>query len=91
MSGEPESTEEDRPTEELPGVPATKRNRAKSAVLWGVVGGFTFLVLAQGYLLVGGDLPFRYAWLFVVAAAVTSGSSVMVFLTEHRVGSKRRT
>ena len=82
---------DDQSGAEPPGVPATKRNRAKSAALWGLVGGFTFLVLAQGYLLFGGGLPFRYPWLFGVGVTVTAGSSVTVYLTEHRVRSKRRT
>ncbi|WP_418281476.1 hypothetical protein [Halorubrum sp. DTA98] len=78
-------------TPDPPGVPATKRARAKSATLWGVVGGFAFLVLAQGYLLLGGDLPVPYAWLFVVAVGVTAVSGGLTYLTEHRIGSKRRT
>lgn len=82
---------DDPSSAEPPGVPATKRNRAKSAALWGLVGGFTFLVLAQGYLLFGGGLPFRYPWLFGVGVTVTAGSSVTVYLTEHRVRAKRRT
>ncbi|MES3162393.1 MAG: hypothetical protein PPP55_12645 [Halorubrum sp.] len=76
------------------GVPATRRNRVKSAALWGAVGGFAFLVLAQGYLLLGGTLPVPYAWLFGLAAAVSVGSGWMTYLTEHRIarkGRKRRT
>jgi len=80
--------------DDAPGVPATKRNRVKSAVLWGAVGGFAFLVLAQGYLLIGGELPFRYAWLFGLAAAVAVGATGLTYLTEQRIRaerSKRRT
>ena len=77
--------------EELPGVPATRRNRVKSATLWGLVGGFAFLVLAQGYLLVGGELPFRYAGIFPLAAVVALVAGGITYLTEHRVGAKRRT
>ncbi len=86
-SGGPGDAEGDDP---LPGAPATPRNRAKSAVLWGLVGGFSFLVLAQGYLLLDGDLPFAYAWLFVVAAGVAVGSAGVTYGVEHRV-AKRRT
>ncbi len=73
-----------------PGVPATPRNRAKSAALWGLVGGFAFLVLAQGYLLFGGDLPFPYALLFGVAAVVALAAGGLTYVAEHRV-AKRRT
>ena len=90
-SAEENFSGDDRPVEDPPGAPATKRNRTKSAVLWGLVGGFSFLVLAQGYLLLGGGLPFRYAWLFGVGITVSAASSVAVYLTEHRVRSKRRT
>ncbi len=76
--------------DDVPGVPATPRNRAKSAVLWGLVGGFAFLVLAQGYLLLGGSLPFPYPWLFGVAAGIAAGSGGLTYVTEHRV-AKRRT
>nr|WP_089384047.1 hypothetical protein [Halorubrum vacuolatum] len=76
--------------DEIPGVPATPRNRAKSAVLWGLVGGFAFLVLAQGYLLLGGGLPFPYPWVFAVAGLIAVGSAGLTYATEHRV-AKRRT
>jgi len=78
-------------TAETAGVRATKRARAKSAVLWGLVGGFTFLVLAQGYLLVGGDLPFAYAGLFPLAGGITLTSAIIAYATEHRLRAKRRT
>ena len=69
----------------------TRRARAKSAVLWGLVGGFAFLVLAQGYLLVGGDLPFAYAGLFPLAGGITAASAAIAYVTEHRLRAKRRT
>ena len=78
-------------TDDPPGVPATRRARAKSAVLWGLVGGLAFLVLAQGYLLADGTLPFRYATLFPLAGAVGATATGTVYLTEHRVREKRRT
>ena len=76
---------------EAVGPRATKRARAKSAVLWGLVGGFAFLVLAQGYLLVGGDLPFGYAGLFPIAGAIAVASATIAYATEHRLRAKRRT
>ena len=74
-----------------PGVPATRRARAKSAALWGLVGGFAFLVLAQGYLLLDGSIPFAYSGLFAVAAGLTAVAAAIVYVTEHRVRAKRRT
>lgn len=76
------------------GVPATPRNRLRSAGLWGAIGGFAFLVAAQGYLLTGGSFPFEYAWLFGLAAAVAAAAGTLAYLTEHRIarrGAKRRT
>jgi len=81
-------------TDSVPGVPATPRNRAKSATLWGAVGGFSFLVLAQGHLLLGGDLPIRYAWLFALAGIVAAVAGGAAYLFEHRIAArlaKRRT
>ena len=74
-----------------PGVPATPRARARSAALWGVGGGFAFLVLAQGYLLVDGDLPVGYAGLFAIAGAIAVASGGLAYATEHRLHAKRRT
>ncbi len=68
----------------------TRRERLLSASLWGLVGGFAFLVLAQGYLLTGGTLPFAYPWLFGLAAGV----AVAAAGATHRIGPdrpKRRT
>ena len=79
---------------DAPGVPATRRNRLRSAALWGAIGGFAFLVATQGYLLVGGTLPVGYAWLFGLAALVAVVAGALAYLTEHRIarrGMKRRT
>jgi len=65
--------------------------RVKSAALWGAVGALAFLVLTQGYLLVGGDLPFGYAGLVPIAAVVGLGSGGLAYLTEHRLVAKGRT
>ncbi|EMA61460.1 hypothetical protein [Halorubrum lipolyticum] len=78
-------------TTEPPGVPATPRARAWSAALWGLGGGFAFLVLAQGYLLLDGDLPFGYAGLFALAGAIAAASGGIAYATEHRLHAKRRT
>ena len=75
-----------------PGAPATPRARARSAALWGVVGGFAFLALAQGYRLVGpGSLPVGLGGTVLVALAVAVGSAGITYLAEARLRAKRRT
>mgnify|MGYP006302372295 CR=1 FL=1 len=77
---------------EAPGAPATPRARARSAALWGIVGGFAFLVLAQGYRLLGpGSLPVGFAGTVVVAVAVAAASAGITYLAEARLRAKRRT
>ncbi|WP_280588293.1 hypothetical protein [Halorubrum sp. Boch-26] len=66
-----------------------KRARAKSAALWGIVGGFAFLALAQGFLLVAGDLPVGYGGLVGLVAAVAVASGGIAYATEHRLRAKR--
>jgi len=74
-----------------PGVSATRPARARSAALWGLVGGFAFLVLAQGYLLVDGDLPFGYVGLFALAGTIVVASGGIAYATEYRLHAKRST
>ena len=74
-----------------PGAPATPRTRARSATLWGLVGGFAFLALAQGYLLVDGGLPFGYVGLFALAGTIVVASGGIAYATEYRLHAKRRT
>ncbi|ELZ43837.1 hypothetical protein C463_09234 [Halorubrum californiense DSM 19288] len=77
---------------EQPGAPATPRARARSAALWGVVGGFAFLALAQGYRLLGpGSLPVGYWGLALVAFAVAVASAGLAYVAEVRLRAKRRT
>ncbi|WP_424014266.1 hypothetical protein ACOZ35_14740 [Halorubrum xinjiangense] len=74
------------------GAPATPRARARSAALWGIVGGFAFLVLAQGYRLLGpGSLPVGLWGLVLVALAVGVASGGLSYLAEARLRAKRRT
>ncbi|AUX10501.1 hypothetical protein AArcSl_2890 [Halalkaliarchaeum desulfuricum] len=61
------------------------RDRRKSALLWGVIGALAFLVVAQGYLLLGGDLSFGYAGLFPLAGAIGAALGVTSYLFEHRL------
>ncbi|MFO8115957.1 MAG: hypothetical protein R6U01_11505 [Halorubrum sp.] len=67
----------------------SKRARAKSAALWGVVGGLAFLVLAQGVLIAAGALPVGYGGLVALAAAIAVASGGIAYATEHRLRAKR--
>jgi|GEM_PF-454189 hypothetical protein len=66
-----------------------KRARAKSAALWGLVGGFAFLVLAQGFLIAAGSLPVGYGGLLGLAAAIAVASGGIAYAVEHRLWAKR--
>ena len=72
-----------------PATRPTKRARAKSAALWGLVGGFGFVVLAQGFLIVAGDLPVGHGGVVGLAAAVAVASGGIAYATEHRLRAKR--
>ncbi|ELZ59156.1 MULTISPECIES: hypothetical protein [Halorubrum] len=75
-----------------PGAPATPRARARSAALWGAVGGFAFLALAQGYRLLGsGSLPVGIGGQALVAFAVAAASAGISYAAEARLRAKRRT
>jgi len=75
-----------------PGAPATPRARARSAALWGAVGGFAFLALAQAYRLLGpGSLPVGLRGLVLVAFAVAAASAGISYAAEARLRAKRRT
>ena len=77
---------------EQPDALATERARARSATLWGVVGGFAFLALAQGYRLLGpGSLPVGLGGLALVGVVVAVASAGITYLAEVRVRAKRRT
>ncbi|QAU12938.1 hypothetical protein EKH57_09515 [Halorubrum sp. BOL3-1] len=75
-----------------PGAPATPRSRARSAALWGIVGGVAFLALAQGYRLVAAaSLPIGVGGLALVAVGVAAASAGLSYLIEARLRAKRRT
>ena len=67
------------------GPPIHPRDRRKSALLWGVIGALVFLVVAQAYLLLDGDLPFGYAGLFPLAGAIGAVLGVTAYLFEPRL------
>jgi len=91
MAGEDDEGNEREPggRSDGPAARPTKRARAKSAALWGLVGGFAFAVLAQGFLLVAGDLPVGYGGVAGLAAAVAVASGGIAYATEHRLRAKR--
>lgn len=68
---------------------STRRDRLRSAVLWGVVGGFSVVVSAQGWLLVGGSIPVSYGGVAALAGGVAATTAAVTFVTEHRIARKR--
>jgi len=64
------------------GAPARRR---RSALLWGLVGALTFLVLVQGYNLLGGRLPAGPAAIGAVAAVVWAGATAVAYVAEPRM------
>ena len=59
--------------------PAPLSPAARASLLWGVVGGLAFLVLVQGYELVGGEsvtVPAKVG----VALAVTAGATLLTYV-----------
>ena len=58
--------------------------RTKSSVLWGLVGGLSFLVLLQGYELFAGT-PADLGVKFGVAVLVAAGATVVSYAVHPRV------
>ena len=72
--------------------PVSRRARARSAVLWGLVGGLAVLALAQGYRLVAvGSSPPGVGRLVVVALVVAAVTAGITYVAEARLLAKRRT
>ena len=65
-------------------------SRAKSAVLWGTVGAFAFLVLQLGYRWLIGPLPLGAVGTLLAALAVAAVVAVASYLTENRLTRKGR-
>ncbi|QLG49089.1 hypothetical protein [Natrinema halophilum] len=73
----------------MSGHPAEKRgidSRTRSAVLWGIVGFLSFLVLLQGYALVDEPIV-SIGWGLVIASLVGFGSLVGSYLLEPRIAA----
>ena len=67
------------------------RPRTKSSVLWGAIGGFAFLALAQGYQLVVGPFGVGIPALFGVAVLVAVVVAGVTYVAEPRLATKGRT
>ncbi|MFB6222078.1 MAG: hypothetical protein ABEH86_00180 [Haloarcula sp.] len=58
--------------------------RTKASLLWGIVGGLAFLVLAQGYELLAGT-PVSLSAKAGVALAVAAGTTLMSYRMQPRL------
>ncbi|KTG10747.1 hypothetical protein AUR64_06035 [Haloprofundus marisrubri] len=59
--------------------------RVKSSLLWGAVGVFAFLALAQGYVLVAGPLPVGFLGRIGIALVVGAVAAGVSYATELRL------
>ncbi|WP_363467740.1 hypothetical protein [Halogeometricum borinquense] len=66
-------------------------SRARSAGLWGVVGALAFLVLVQGYRLVGGSLGLGIGATVGIAVGIAVVVGIAAYATESRLATKGRT
>ncbi|WP_253736486.1 hypothetical protein [Halohasta salina] len=67
------------------------RRRTKSSLLWGAIGALTFLVLAQGYRIVGGPLPTGYLGMVVIGLTIGGTVGTVSYLAEPWLAAKGRT
>ena len=65
------------------------RPRVKSSLLWGVVGALSFLVLAQGYVLVTAE-SLSFLVMLGVALAVGVAAVGSTYVVEGWLAEKRR-
>ncbi|MFB6160107.1 MAG: hypothetical protein ABEJ61_02915 [Haloferacaceae archaeon] len=65
--------------------------RARSALLWGLVGAMTFLAAVQGYQLVVARLRAPPLALLGVAAAVAGVTTALAYVLEPRLARNGRT
>ena len=63
-------------------------SRRRSALLWGLVGAFVFLVAAQGAVLFDVPLPVGLAGLLAVALGVGAVVAASSYALEHRLTRK---
>ena len=67
-----------------------RATRRRSALLWGVIGTLLFLTSLEGYVLLGGRLPFGLAGTVVVAGAVGAVTVIGSWLLAGRFARKER-
>ncbi|MFC6826685.1 hypothetical protein [Halopelagius fulvigenes] len=67
------------------------RPRTKSALLWGAIGCFSFLVVLQTYRLLVGPLSFGVLGSLGVGVVVGVVVSGVTYATERRIAEKGRT
>ncbi|WP_459193549.1 hypothetical protein [Halosimplex sp. J119] len=79
MAGDDSPTADAGPASALPLSP-----RARSSLLWGVVGGLSFLVLVQGYELVG-DLGVGIGIKIIVALVVAAVATLLTYAAGARL------
>jgi hypothetical protein len=63
----------------------------RSALLWGAVGLFAFLVLVQGYQLLVAPLPIGIGAGLGLAVLVGAVTALLSYVAESRLGRNRRT
>ena len=64
--------------------------RRKAALLWGVIGGLSFLVAAQGYVLLVARLPVGTLGLLGIAVVVGGVTTVATGLFQRRLAQKEQ-
>ena len=64
--------------------------RTKSSLLWGVVGGMTFVVLAQGYLILLGSLPIGWVGLAAIGLLIAAVVATVSYMVEPRLAAAGR-
>ena len=64
--------------------------RTKSSLLWGVVGAMSFVVLAQGYLLLVGALPVGWVGMAVIGLLIAVVVATVSYMVEPRLAAAGR-
>jgi len=64
--------------------------RTKSSLLWGIVGGMTFVVLAQGYLILFGSLPIGWVGLAAIGLLIAAVVATVSYTVEPRLAAVGR-
>jgi len=65
--------------------------RTKSSLLWGIIGGMSFGVLAQAYMIIAEPLPIGIWGVLFGGVTVGTITTVVTYATEYRLMQKGRT